>query len=132
MSTSKNTSETKRIKPAKDETKPLAKPKQMHISQAQKKQFRTIGHNLNPVVTIGESGLSTNVKKELNRALEDHELIKVKIPAGERSEKQKLIDELCGSENCELIQKVGNMILIYRAAKKPNPKLSNILKAQTA
>lgn len=137
MSTSKNSSETKHANkqatkqtaPKKNESENLAKPKQAQISQAQKKQFRTIGHSLNPVVIIGESGLSTNVQKELNRALEDHELIKVKIPAGERSEKQKLIDELCASENCVLIQKVGNMILIYRAARKPNPKLSNILKA---
>lgn len=99
-----------------------------NLSQAQKKQFRTIGHKLNPVVTIGDGGLGDNVKKELNRALEDHELIKVKIPAGERSEKQKLIDALCTEGQCTLVQKVGNVALVYRAARKPNPKLSNILK----
>lgn len=137
MPTSKTPSQAKTKTTAKitaknsQENKPLAKAKRLsELSQAQKKQFRTIGHKLNPVVTLGESGLSDNVKKELNRALEDHELIKVKIPAGERSEKQKLIDALCLSESCVLVQKVGNMILVYRAAKKPNHKLSNILKSQ--
>jgi RNA-binding protein len=102
------------------------------LSQAQKKQFRTIGHQLNPIVTLGDSGLSANVKKELNRALEDHELIKIKVPAAERTEKQKLIDSICQSGQCELIQRVGNVALLYRAAKKPNPKLSNIIKAQNS
>jgi len=99
------------------------------LSQSQKKQFRSIGHKLNPIVTIGDGGLSANVKKELNRALEDHELIKVKIPASERSEKKKLIDSLNQSSQSELVQQVGNIALLYRAAKKPNAKLSNLLKS---
>ena len=50
----------------------------MAISAEQKKAMRSIGHNLNPVVTIAGNGLSENVLEELNRALDDHELIKVK------------------------------------------------------
>jgi len=107
------------------------KPSNKALSASQKKQFRTIGHQLNPVVILGDGGLSENVKKELNRALEDHELIKIKIPSGERTEKQKLIDALCKSCQCALVQQVGNMVLIYRAGKNPNPKLSNILKSQS-
>jgi len=51
----------------------------MPISPARKKQFRTLGHKLNPIVTIAGNGLSENVLLELNRALDDHELIKVKL-----------------------------------------------------
>jgi len=102
------------------------------LSQSQKKQFRTIGHKLNPVVILGDSGLSDNVKKELDRALEDHELIKVKIPAGERTEKQKKIEALCNSGRCVIVQKVGNVVLVNRGAKKPSPKLSNLLKNQSS
>lgn len=102
------------------------------LSQTQKKQFRSIGHSLNPVVTIADAGLSDNVNKELNRALEDHELIKIKLPAGERAVKQELIKTLCEQQNCTLVQQVGNTALIYRAAKKPKANLSNILKASKA
>ena len=114
----------------KSQTLPKAskKPKAQTMSQSQKKQFRTIGHQLNAVVTIGDGGLSGNVKKEINRALEDHELIKIKLPAGDKESKQALITSLCQSASCELVQKVGNIALIYRAAKKPNAKLSNLLK----
>lgn len=110
----------------------MSTSKKVTLSQSQKKQFRTIGHQLNPIVTLGDGGLSNNVKKELNRALEDHELIKIKVPAAERAEKLKLIDALCKSGQCTLVQKVGNIALVYRAAKKPNPKLSNIIKAQNS
>ncbi len=102
------------------------------LSTDQKKQFKTIGHQLNPIVTLGESGLSENVQKELERALEDHELIKIKIPAAPKSEKQALLDELCKICQCTLVQQVGNIALIYRAAKKPKAKLSNILRQQQA
>ena len=98
------------------------------LSQAQKRQFRTIGHQLKPVVSIGDAGLSENVEKELDRALEDHELIKVKIPAGDKSFKDQLITEMCEKTESQLVQQVGKIALIYRAAKKAKPKLSNILK----
>jgi RNA-binding protein len=98
------------------------------LSQSQKKQFRSIGHQLNPIVTVGDKGLNENVVKELERALEDHELIKVKLPAGDRENKKTLITEICDQCACTAVQSVGNVALIYRAAKKPNPKLSNLLK----
>ena len=48
----------------------------MSLSQAQKKAFRSIGHHLNPVVTVSENGVSENLLAELSRALNDvfHEL----------------------------------------------------------
>ena len=83
---------------------------------------------MNPIVIIGDKGLSENVEKEINRALEDHELIKIKLPSGDRERKQELIESITKQCECALVQKVGNVALIYRAARKPNPKLSNLLK----
>ncbi|MDT8398487.1 MAG: YhbY family RNA-binding protein [Pseudomonadales bacterium] len=103
----------------------------MSLSSKQIKQFRAIGHHLNPVVIIS-SALSENVSAEILRALKDHELIKVRINAAERSEKQALAKQICASSHAELIQMIGNIALIYRAAKNPNPKLSNLLRHQIA
>ena len=90
------------------------------------KAFRGIGHNLKPVVTISENGITEGVQLELERALNDHELIKVKVSCGDREQKQALIQELLTSCNCELVQTIGKIALIYRAATKPNQKLSNV------
>jgi RNA-binding protein len=90
------------------------------------KAFRGIGHNLKPIVTIAENGLTEGVQLELERALNDHELIKVKVSCADREQKQALIGEMVSSCKCELVQTIGKIALIYRAATKPNQKLSNV------
>lgn len=103
----------------------------MKLSQAQKKLYRTIGHELNPIVTIAGKGLTESLTAELDRALEQHELIKIKIVVGEREVRDALLDTLCKDMNASLIQRIGNIALLLRRAKKPNPKLSNLKKYQT-
>lgn len=63
---------------------------------------------------------------ELERALNDHELIKVQFRVTERDDRRALIDELCQNGSCELVQTIGKMALIYRRNPKPNKNLSNI------
>jgi len=101
----------------------------MPISADRKKQFRTIGHTLNPIVTIAGNGLSESVLAELNRALDDHELIKVKLALTEREERKAVVAEIQALRNVELIQEIGKVVLLYRANKNANPKLSNALKS---
>lgn len=100
----------------------------MSLTAAQKKQFRSIGHNLKPLVIIAGNGLTEGVQLEVDRALEDHELIKVKFNVGDREVKKELIKALCDQVQAHIIQEIGNIALMYRAAEKPNPKLSNILR----
>ncbi len=100
----------------------------MSLNPEQKKQYRTIGHSLNPVITVASKGLTEAVQLETDRALEDHELIKVKFAVGDREIKKALIRELCSIVEAELVQEIGNIALIYRQALKPNPKLSNLLR----
>ena len=100
----------------------------MPLTNQQKKYFRQIGHNLQPVVTIAGNGLSDSVIAELERALNDHELIKIKLVCEERSEKSTLIDALCEQCSAELVSQIGHVALVYRAAENPNPKLSNLVK----
>jgi len=98
----------------------------MPISADRKKEFRTIGHKLNPVVTIAANGLSEGVLMELNRALDDHELIKVKLAIAEREDRKEVVAQLQALGNLELIQEIGKVVLLYRGNKKANPKLSNL------
>jgi len=100
----------------------------MSSNSERKKQFRSLGHNLKPIVTIGDNGLSEGVLSELNRALDDHELIKVKLALAEREDRQQLTDEIRKLPKTEVVQQIGKVLLLFRAAKKPNPKLSNLLR----
>ncbi|MFC3291014.1 ribosome assembly RNA-binding protein YhbY, partial [Modicisalibacter luteus] len=98
----------------------------MSLSQAQKKAFRSIGHHLDPVVTVSENGVSEGVMAELDRALTDHELIKIKLAVGDREIRRQVIEELAADARAEVIQIIGKMALFYRRNPKANPKLSNI------
>ena len=100
----------------------------MPISADRKKQFRSIGHKLNPIVTIAGNGLSEGVIQELNRALDDHELIKVKLGISEREDRKAITAQLQTLPNVELIQEIGKVVILYRGNKKANPKLSNLHK----
>ncbi|MGB0668683.1 MAG: ribosome assembly RNA-binding protein YhbY [Porticoccaceae bacterium] len=95
---------------------------------ADKKHLRRLGHNLKPVVTIAGKGLSENVTAEIERALADHELIKVKLSVGDREVKKSITEAICQQHGAELVQSIGHIVLLYRNAKKPNPKLSNLLR----
>ncbi|WP_263144734.1 YhbY family RNA-binding protein [Pseudomonas sp. RIT-PI-AD] len=98
----------------------------MALNQEQKKHYKSIGHHLKPVLIVAENGLTEGVTAELERALNDHELIKVQFRITERDDRRALIDELCRTARCELIQTIGKMALIYRRNPKPNKNLSNV------
>jgi RNA-binding protein len=100
----------------------------MSLTKPELKHFRGIGHNLNPIVTIGDNGLTEGVQQELERALSDHELIKIKLAVGDRDQRKDIISELCKQHKAELVQSIGKVALILRRADKPNPKLSNLLR----
>jgi RNA-binding protein len=102
----------------------------MALTQDQKKRFRKLAHHLKPVVMVAENGLSEGVMNELERALEDHELIKIRINVLDRDDKTAIIDEVCKKTKADLAQVIGKVAVLYRPAKKQNPKLSNLVRLQ--
>ena len=98
----------------------------MNLAQSQKKQLRSIGHSLHPLVTVASKGLSENVMTEIKRALFDHELIKVKFSVGDREVKNTLITDMCKQTGATLVQSIGNVALVYLSNPDADPKKSNV------
>lgn len=98
------------------------------LSTIEHKKLRQIGHHLNPVVMLGSQGLTENVILEAERALNDHELIKVKIAGEDCERRQALIEELVNATHAELVQKIGKIVLLYRKAEQQNAQLSNLVR----
>jgi len=86
----------------------------MALSEKQKKHLRRLGHPLSPIVMLGNAGLTPNVVKELERALADHELVKVSARVGERSARDAALDELAKQTSSEIVQRIGNVGVFYR------------------
>lgn len=87
------------------------------MNPIEKKKLKAQAHPLNPVVMIGQSGLTPAVINEINLALDVHELIKVKVRA-ERDERTVIREQICTETHAELIQSIGQVVVLYRK----NPK----------
>jgi len=93
------------------------------LTDAQRKYLRRLGHDRNPVVLVGQAGISPNLVTELDRALNDHELVKVRARVGDRSARDQILEELAATTGAELVQRIGHVALYYRA----NPEKPGIL-----
>lgn len=99
----------------------------MSLTESQKKLLRGLGHQLKPVITVGDAGLSEALLKEFRSTIAHHELIKVRVRAGDRHSRDTLISELCSGESAHLVTRIGNVALVYRrndeSPKIPLPAL---------
>ena len=103
----------------------------MSLPASQRQQYRAIAHHLNPAVTISENGVTAGVIAELERALTDHELIKIKLAINDREARVGVLEEICALTRSETVQKIGKTAVIFRQEAHPNPRLSNILRHQS-
>ncbi|MDO4896500.1 MAG: YhbY family RNA-binding protein [Moraxella sp.] len=92
------------------------------------KELRGIGHHLSPIITVGANGLTPTLIEEAARALTDHELIKVKIPAGSSDERKECAIALATATDSTVVHHIGRMVLLFRKNDEPNEKLSNLVR----
>jgi len=84
----------------------------------QQRKLRRLAHHLKPVVTIGGNGLTDAVQVEINQALHDHELIKVKIHSQDRDTLKAIATTICEAQEANLIQLIGHIVILYRKSEK--------------
>ncbi len=95
----------------------------MSLTSSQKKFLRQRAHHLKPVVIIGQHGLGENVLGEIDNALAHHELIKVRVNAADREERQQLINQITEQCQAEQVQLIGHVAVFYRPADEPKIQL---------
>ncbi|MGP5359545.1 YhbY family RNA-binding protein [Psychrobacter celer] len=98
----------------------------MQLDNATIKRLKGIGHELKPIVMIGNKGITPTITEEIDRALSDHELIKIKLPAGTKEERDTIGADLAAAANATLVHSIGRMALLLRQNPNANPKLSNL------
>ena len=87
----------------------------MKLSEPQKKYLRGLSHDLKTLIMVGDAGLSDALLAEFESTLAHHELIKVRVKAGDRATRDAMISELCSQSGAELIQRIGNIALVFRS-----------------
>jgi RNA-binding protein len=96
----------------------------MKLSERQKKFLRGLGHQLKPVLMIGDAGLTEAVLREFTTTIEHHELIKVRVRVSDRKSRDEIIGDLCTRGGAALVTRIGNVALLYRRnEEKPTIRL---------
>jgi RNA-binding protein len=95
---------------------------QKSLTEKQKKHLRGLAHAREPVVLIGQGGLSPAISGELETALGAHELVKVRARVGDRDQRDEIFAELAKQTKSALIQRIGNVGVFYRP-RKDKPRI---------
>ena len=98
----------------------------MTLSGKQKNYLRGIAHGKNPIVTIGNKGLTDTVMAEIELALDKHELLKIKLPGASKAEKETLLGLINAKTSSESVQLIGRVAVIYRCGAEPKITLPSI------
>ncbi len=89
------------------------------LTPAQRQHLKGLAHSRQPVVMIGSNGLTPAVLKEIDLALNAHELIKVKAASDEPVTRRAWLEEIAAATGAAAVQQIGKVLVIYRAADKP-------------
>jgi RNA-binding protein len=94
----------------------------MQLTEKQRRHLKGLAHPLKPVILMGNSGLTPAVVAETDRALTDHELIKVRLPGLERAQRDAALAALAGQTSSAMVTRIGHVAVLYR----PHPELPRI------
>lgn len=90
----------------------------LEITSRQRSALRAAAHPLRPVVLIGDNGLTETVLKEIDRGLNAHELIKVRVAGDDREARVQMYDQICDALACAPVHHLGKMLILFRPGKK--------------
>ena len=87
------------------------------LSPIERKKLKARAHSLDPIIHLGGKGLTEAVIAEIGRALEAHELIKVRAGGMERDARESALAEICARLEAQPVQHIGKVLVVYR--RKP-------------
>lgn len=88
------------------------------LTVKQIQHLKALAHNIDPVVIIGDKGLTDSVIKEIELNLTAHELIKIRVLGEDREHRSNLIKEVCDKTLANLVQHIGKLLVIYKTSDK--------------
>ncbi len=88
----------------------------MQLNSKQIAYLRGLAHNLNPVVMIGNNGLTDAVLKEIDVSLNAHELIKVQVAGDDRELRKSLLTDIADKTSAIAVHHIGKQLVFYRAS----------------
>lgn len=95
----------------------------MNLTTKQKQYLKGLAHDLKPVVMLGQYGLTEGVLAEIDAALNHHELIKVKVAAGDRDTKKLIVEAIVRETEGTQVQLMGHVLTLFRPSEEKKIQL---------
>lgn len=92
------------------------------LTPAERRSLKARAHHLQPVVMVGDAGLTPAVIKEIDVHLKSHELIKIRVLGDDRDQRRNMIDNICSSLAAAPVQIIGKMLVIFRPMPEEDKK----------
>ncbi|MBO7081731.1 MAG: ribosome assembly RNA-binding protein YhbY [Neisseriaceae bacterium] len=90
---------------------------QQTLTSQERQLLKQKAHHLNPVVMIGQNGLTPAVLHEIDTMLHAHELIKIRILGDDREERTQMATEITQALSAHLVSHIGKLLIVYRKRK---------------
>jgi RNA-binding protein len=105
----------------------------LKLSPVERAALRADAHALNPVVMIGEAGLTPGVVKEIDASLDSHGLIKIRVFGDDREARITIYETICEQLGAAPVQHIGKLLVVYRTkAEEVKAKSPSSSRAQAA
>ena len=89
----------------------------MKLTTKQIAHLRGLAHSLNPVVMLGNNGLTDNILKEIELNLNAHELIKIQVAGDDRDARKLIYAQICEKTNAVAVHHIGKQLVVYRVSE---------------
>ena len=86
----------------------------LQLSSEERRELRARAHNLNPVVSIAENGLTEGVLKEIDVNLSAHGLIKIRVYGDSRENRTAYLEQICAQLGAAPVQQIGKLLVVFR------------------
>lgn len=96
----------------------------IELSPVERQYLRGLAHGLNPVVMIGNNGVTDAVIREIAVNLDAHELIKIRVLGDDRELRQQYLERICDELSAAPVQHLGKLLIIYRASSTDKPRIT--------
>jgi len=92
--------------------------KMIDLTPAQRRAFRAQAHHLHPVVSVSSNGLTPSVLKEIDHALQAHELIKIRVYGEDRAQRDSIMETVCAELQAAAVQHIGKTLVVWREKRE--------------
>lgn len=95
----------------------------IELTPDQRRYLKSLAHHLNPVVMIGNNGLTDAVIREIAANLDAHELIKIRVLGDDRELREQYLQQICADLDAAPVQHIGKLLLVYRPGNESKRKI---------